>query len=209
MSQFNSKQSAKMTFYITRVALLAAIAALLMLLELTIPFFPMFYKLDFSFFPVIIAALSMGPIAGSVTMVLKDLIAFLAFSKFADSMGIGALADILIGLAFIIPAALIYKKNHTKKGAAIGLGVSLLSATLVGCMVNYWIMLPLYSKAYGLDTVLAMAQSASSSVTNIKGIIVMATLPFNLMKWVLISVLTILTYKPLSRSILKKPRDLN
>ena len=52
---------------------------------------------------------------------------------------------------------------------------------------------------------LAAAQEACSFVTDVKGVIVFGTLPFNLTKWIIISLLTLFTYKPLSGSLLKKP----
>ena len=75
MPNTNSLRSAR-TFYVTRIAMLTAVASLLMIIELPIPIFPSFYKLDFSYFPVVIATFSMGPVAGTVTAVLKNLIAF-------------------------------------------------------------------------------------------------------------------------------------
>ena len=79
MSQTNSLQSAKLTFYVTRIAMLTAIASLLMIIELPVPIFPSFYKLDFSYFPVVIATFSMGPLSGIATAVLKNLISFRRF----------------------------------------------------------------------------------------------------------------------------------
>lgn len=202
----NLSQSTKITFYVTRVAMLTAIATLLMIIELPIPIFPGFYKLDFSYFPVVIATFSMGPIAGMATVVLKDLLSFLSAGVFTDSAGIGIIADVLMGLSFILPAGLLYRKKHTKKGAVIALGVGMISVLVISCALNYWLLIPMYSKAFGLDAVLGMAQKACGWIKDIKGIIVFATLPFNLVKWLVISLLTLFTYKKLSNSLLKKPR---
>lgn len=208
MSRTNSLQSAKMTFYVTRIAMLTAIASLLMIIEFPLPIFPGFYKFDFSYFPVVIATFSMGPVAGIATAVLKNLISFIAGGVFTDSAGIGALGDMLMGLSFIIPAGLIYKKRHTKKGAFAALGIALACVCVVSCAINYWVLIPLYSKAFGLDAVLAMAQKACGWIKNVKGVIVLGTLPFNFVKWLLISLLTLFTYKKLSGTILKKPNKL-
>ena len=205
MSQ-NSLQSSKMTFYVTRIAMLVAVATPLMMFDFPIPIFPGFYKFDLSYFPVVIGTFSMGPVAGVIITVLKNLIAFLLAGTFTDSAGIGAIADTLIGLSFILPAGLIYRKMHTKKGAVVSLGVSLVVTAIFSCAFNYWFLIPTYSKFFGLNVVLKMAQSACKYVKDIKGIIVLGTLPFNFMKWLIISILTVLTYKPLSKTILKKPK---
>lgn len=200
----NSLKSFNMTFYVTRIAMLTAVATLFMMFDFPIPIFPGFYKFDFSYFPVVIASFSMGPIAGIITAVLKDLIAFIIAGTFTESAGIGAIADICIGLSFIVPAGLIYKKKHTKKGALLALGAALITSTIFSCAFNYWFLIPTYSRFFGMDTVIAMAQKAVSFIKDIKGVVVFGTLPFNVFKWVIISLLTIFSYKPLSSSILKK-----
>ena len=202
----NSLRSSRMTFYVTRIAMLVAVATPLMMFDFPIPIFPGFYKFDLSYFPVVISTFSMGPVAGFITAVLKNLISFLIAGTFTDSAGIGALADTLIGLSFILPAGLIYKKMHTKKGAIASLSIALAVVSVFSCAFNYWFLIPTYSKFFGLDAVLGMAQSACKYVTDVKGIIVLGTLPFNLLKWLVISILTLLTYKPLSKTILKKPK---
>lgn len=202
----NSLRSSRMTFYVTRIAMLVAVATPLMMFDFPIPIFPGFYKFDLSYFPVVISTFSMGPVAGFITAVLKNLISFLIAGTFTDSAGIGALADTLIGLSFILPAGLIYRKMHTKKGAIASLSIALAVESVFSCAFNYWFLIPTYSKFFGLDAVLGMAQSACKYVTDVKGIIVLGTLPFNLLKWLVISILTILTYKPLSKTILKKPK---
>lgn len=202
----NSLRSSRMTFYVTRIAMLVAVATPLMMFDFPIPIFPGFYKFDLSYFPVVISTFSMGPVAGFITAVLKNLISFLIAGTFTDSAGIGALADTLIGLSFILPAGLIYRKMHTKKGAIASLSIALAVVSVFSCAFNYWFLIPTYSKFFGLDAVLGMAQSACKYVTDVKGIIVLGTLPFNLLKWLVISILTILTYKPLSKTILKKPK---
>lgn len=205
MSQ-NSLKSSRTTFYVSRVAMLSAIAGMLMIFDFPIPIFPGFYKFDFSYFPVVISTFSMGPVAGAITAIIKNIIAFLIAGTFTDSAGIGALADLLIGLSFIVPAGLIYRKMHTKKGAIISMAVSLVVVSAFSCLFNYFFLIPAYSKFFGLEAVLKMAQAATESITDVKGIIVLGTLPFNFLKWLVISILTIVTYKPLSKTILKKPK---
>lgn len=205
MSQ-NSLQSSKMTFYVTRIAMLVAVATPLMMFDFPIPIFPGFYKFDLSYFPVVIGTFSMGPVAGLIITVLKNVIAFLLAGTFTDSAGIGAIADTLIGLSFILPAGLIYRKLHTKKGAVISLAIAILVVAVFSCAFNYWFLIPTYSKFFGLDAVINMAKAACKYIDDVKGVIVMGTLPFNMFKWLIISILTIFTYKPLSKSLLKKPK---
>lgn len=47
-----------------QVGMLAAIATVLMLFEIPLPFAPSFYEIDFSEVPVLIGCFTMGPLAG-------------------------------------------------------------------------------------------------------------------------------------------------
>ena len=49
-----------MTFYVTRVAMLVAVATPLMMFDFPIPIFPGFYKFDLSYFPVVISTASIA-----------------------------------------------------------------------------------------------------------------------------------------------------
>ena len=84
----------------TRIAILAAIASILFLIEIPIV---AFYKLDLSDIPVLLGAFSMGAVPGLVILALKSAIGLLHSS----SAGVGELADFIMGAALVIPAALV------------------------------------------------------------------------------------------------------
>ena len=81
----------------TRIAILAAAASILFLLEIPIV---AFYKLDLSNIPVMLGAFSMGTVPGLIILGLKSLIGLLHSS----SAGVGELADFIMGAALLIPA---------------------------------------------------------------------------------------------------------
>ena len=54
------------TKMITQIGMLGAIATVLMLFEIPLPFAPSFYEIDFSEVPVLIGCFSMGPLAGAM-----------------------------------------------------------------------------------------------------------------------------------------------
>ena len=56
-----------------RIAVLTAAAVVLMYFDFPLPFFPSFYKIDFSEVVVALAAFSMGPVAGLITEALKHM----------------------------------------------------------------------------------------------------------------------------------------
>ena len=100
--------------YMTRIAILGALSAVLFPLEIPIV---AFYKLDFSTLPALLGAFSMGPLPGLAILLIKDL-SRLAYSS---SMYVGELADFIMSAAFILPASLIYRKHKTRKTALVGM----------------------------------------------------------------------------------------
>ena len=171
----------------TRIAMLTALACLLDL----IPGIPIvgFYKLDFSLLPVMLGNFSMGPVAGTVILALKCLIGW----AHSTTMGIGKLADFIMGLALIIPAGLIYARNKTRKTALIGMLIGTLCMVVIGVFANKFILIPFYAQMMPMEKILAMCGADSEWK-----LLLIATAPFNLLKGVVLSLITAIIYKPLS-----------
>lgn len=103
------------TKVIAQIGVLGAIAMVLMLFDIPLPFAPTFYKIDFSEVPVLIGAFTMGPVAGALIELVKILLNLLI--RGTSTAGVGDLGNFLIGCAMCIPASLIYQKLHSRKGA--------------------------------------------------------------------------------------------
>lgn len=189
----SKRKSLLTTRQLTTVAILAAISAVLFMLEIPVV---LFYKMDVSNLPVLLGTFALGPIPGTLVLLIKSLLGLLHSS----SQGVGELADFLMGFAMLLPAGLIYQRNKNRKGAVIGMVVGSVCATIVALITNLVILLPFYSVIYHLplEQIIAMGQSVIPAVNSTWSFVLLITGPFNLLKWVVISVLTILLYKPLS-----------
>lgn len=175
----------------TRVAILAAAASILFLIEIPIV---AFYKLDLSNIPVLLGAFSMGPVPGLMILALKSAIGLLHSS----SAGVGELADFVMGAALVIPAALIYHREKTRKKAIIGLLVGTLCMVVIGVLVNKWVMLPFYMGAFHMDMDGIIKAAGVAGVDSEWKLLLLVTGPFNLLKGVVLCLVTALIYKPLS-----------
>ncbi|MBE7041424.1 MAG: ECF transporter S component [Ruminococcaceae bacterium] len=183
--------------WLTKVAILAAMASILMLLEFPLPFIaPSFYELDFSEVPVLIGAFSLGPIAGVVIEAIKILLNFIMNGSITG--GVGELSNFVLGVVFVLPAALIYKHKKTKLSALLGLVVGGLSMVVLGCFINAYVMLPLYSNFMPLEAILAQAAAIWPVIDNTFKFVLLCVAPFNLIKVILVSAVTMLLYKRLS-----------
>ncbi|MBR6164422.1 MAG: ECF transporter S component [Clostridia bacterium] len=190
MSNSNRK-SLMTTGTMTRIAILAAAASILFLIEIPIV---AFYKLDLSNIPVLLGAFSMGTVPGLIILGLKSAIGLLHSS----SAGVGELADFIMGAALLIPASLIYHRNKTRKNALIGMAAGTVCTAIVGVLVNKWIMLPFYMGAFHMDIEGILAYAKVSGVDSEWKLLLMVTGPFNLLKGIVLSIVTGLIYKPLS-----------
>ena len=192
-------QKNKTLKYIARVAVLSAIASILMLLELPLWFAPPFYELDFSELPILLGGFALGPGAAVLMELIKNLLNLLMNGT--STAFVGEFANFVTGCAFVLPAALIYKRKKTLKNAIVGLLVGTVSLVGVGALINYFVLIPAFSSLYGMpiDAIVAMGTQVNGAITSLPTLIVFAVMPFNLLKAVACSVLTLLLYKRLSR----------
>lgn len=188
---------------VATVAVLSAIAIVIMLLEFPLWFAPPFYKLDLSEIVVLIGAFALGPWAGVAIEGIKILLNFLFTGTVTG--GIGELANFLIGCALVVPAAVIYRKKRTRLGAIIGLSVGILSLTVVGCVLNYFVLLPAYSKVFApMETLIGMGTAVNPAITDRLTFVLYAVAPFNLFKGTVVSLVTMVLYKRVSPLLHKK-----
>lgn len=168
-----------------KIALLSAMAVILMYFDF--PLIPAFawLKLDFSEIPVLIGAFAFGPIAGIIIEGLK--IVLYLFIKGSQTGFVGELANFLIGISFVVPAAFIYRRNNTNKSALLGMIIGTLCMEFMGIIANIYLLIP----AYGISI-------------DIKNYVIAGLIPFNGIKAVLISILTFMLYKHLPSQVLNK-----
>ncbi len=181
------------TRQLSTVAILSAIAAVLFMIEIPVI---LFYKLDLSSLPVLLGAFAMGPLPGTMILLVKALLGLLH----STSQGVGELADFIMGFAMMFPAAVVYRRLKSRKGAIIGMVHGTIVATIVAVLVNLYIMIPFYGAAYGMpiEAIVGMGQAIVPAVNSAFKFVLLITAPFNILKWVVISVVTALIYKPLS-----------
>ncbi len=183
---------------IAQIGVLTAIATVLMLFEFPLWFAPGFYKIDLSDVPILIGSFAIGPLAGLIMELIKNLLNLMINGT--TTGGIGELSNFVIGCALVLPSALIYKRQKTKKGAVIGLVAGTVCLILAGSLLNAYVLLPVYAKVFHMpmDALVAMGTAINPNIKSLPAFILFAVAPFNLLKGVLASVLTLLIYKKVS-----------
>ncbi|MDO5424755.1 MAG: ECF transporter S component [Eubacteriales bacterium] len=199
----NTKTAGKVTTNrnlrtMVQVGMLGAVSVVLMMFEIPLWFAPSFYKIDLSEVPVLIGAFAMGPAAGAMIEFIKILLHLII--EGTTTAGVGDLANFLIGCSLVVPAAWIYKKKKTRKNAVIGLICGTVFMTVVGCFLNALVLLPAYATAFGMpmEALVGMGTAVNAAITNVTTFALFAVAPFNIIKGVVVSVITMLLYKRIS-----------
>ncbi|NLJ70856.1 MAG: ECF transporter S component [Clostridiaceae bacterium] len=193
----NKTSSSSRTHWIAKTGILSAAAIILMYLEFNLPFMPVFLKFDFAEIPALLGTFSMGPLTGVIIELIKNL----SHLPFSHTSYIGELANFLVCSSFVFVAGLIYQRNKTRKSAIISLVAGTIAMTIMGVLVNYYINLPFYATAMGIDlnTIIGMSNGAGNKlVTDMKSLLAFVFVPFNIFKGVVISIIVMLIYKKLS-----------
>lgn len=166
---------------LTITAMLAAVSMVLVFIGFSI--FPQveFLKYDPADVPIMILSFMLGPVYGIACSLIVSI--FQAIFWSTDGI-VGCIMNILSTCAFIVPAALVYRRKKTKLNAVVGLIIGCLIMTAVMLLFNYFIT-PVY-----------------------RGIPRQAIIPllpwigaFNLIKATINSVLTFLLYKHIGKII--------
>ena len=182
---------------------LGAISAVLMLFEVPLVFIaPSFYGLDFSEIPILIGTFVLGPISWIVMEVIKILIKLII--KPTSTGFVGEFANLMIGISLVFPAGLIYKKLKTRKGALIGMCVGTIIMTVVGTLMNVYVMIPFYSNFMPIEAIIEAGAAINPIIKDVWSFAIVCVAPFNLIKAVLVSIVTFFVYKRISKVVHKK-----
>ena len=189
------------TKQIVRVAIFGALSGIFYIfIKFPVPFMPAFLEFHFDEVPAFIASFAYGPVVGLLVLVVKTLIKL----PLTSTLGVGELSDFIFSAAFILPAAIVYKKHRNFKGVFIGLAIGTLFQLIVSLLTNIYITIPFYLKVMEFPeiAILKMCQAANPKIINIGWSYgLMAVLPFNAMKDATVILLTLFTYKSVHRFI--------
>lgn len=205
------KHGVKEKIFTTRkvamIGMFSAIAGMLMLFEFPLPMIaPPFYELDFSELPVMICGFAFGPMAGVIAEFLKILIKL--FLKSTSTAFVGDLANFVVGCTMILPATILYHLKKNKRMAVVACVVGTLCMAVFGTAFNAIYLIPAFAKLYGmpLEAIIEMGTAINASIDNIVTFVIICVAPLNIIKGTMISLLTMLVYKPLSPIIKEKSR---
>ena len=178
-----SAKSARIKKLVT-LAMLTAVTYVVMLLCKSIPDVAGFLQLEVKDTVICIGGFIYGPVSAAVIAVVVAVIEMLTVSGTGP---IGCLMNVIATAVFCCTASFIYKKNHSRNGAVIGLAVATVALTAVMILWNYLIT-PLY---------MGVPRAA------VVEMLLPVFLPFNLVKGALNMAVTLILYKPVVTGLRK------
>ncbi len=191
----NNQQNKNLNKFI-KISLLGAIAVVLMYFDFPIPFLPFpWLKIDLSDIPALMGAFAFGPMAGVLIELLKNLLILIV--KGTGTGFVGEMANFIVGVSLVAPAAWVYNRNKSKKSALLGMILGTISMEIIAIIANVYFLLP----AYGM--------AATMSPSDIAQYVTIGLLPFNGIKAIMVCGITYVLYKKVSVPIFHVDSNLN
>ena len=190
---------------ISIIGICSALATVLHILDFPLVFLaPEFYKLDFSELPVMLCGFFLGPSAAVACEGVKILLKLLL--KGTSTAFVGDFANFAVGCSLVLPAIIVYHIHKSRKSALVGLIVGTVVLTVFGSAFNAVYLLPKFAQLYGMpmDAIIGMGSKIHASIQDVTSFVILCVAPLNLIKGIMISVLTLLLYKRVARPLFGK-----
>ncbi|REB09875.1 ECF transporter S component [Sporosarcina sp. BI001-red] len=181
------------------VAILGSISTVLMQFNFPLPALPGFLKIDFSEIPAVLAVMTLGPVAGILVELLKNVLHWF-LSGSPTGVPVGEIANFVTGILFIMPIYLIFNKFRNSRGLTVGLISGTVSMAVGMSLLNYLVFLPAYTYFLNAPPVTG---------DGLYKMIVLGILPFNLIKGAILMAISLLLFKSMQNWISQQHRKLS
>ena len=183
---------------ISSIAVLGALGAVLMLFDFPIAIAPSFYKVDLGDLPCLIGAFALGPVPALFIQIVKIIVKLLF--KPTSTAFVGEIAAFLFSSAYCVTAAFIYQKNKNRNSAIKAMAVASVVMAIFATIGNYLFIIPAYVNMYHipLEAIIGMGSAIFPIISDKFTFVLCCVLPFNLIKALIVDVLTFILYKRIS-----------
>lgn len=182
-------------YHLTAVAVMSALAVVIQLLIPEIPIMPPSYKLGFALVPAILTSFVCGPMQGVAVVLITNIVDMIQ----SNSLGIGQLMNIVMGVSFIFFFMSFYRifgGRRCKGGIRassyfLSALVSVPLISVVGILANF-ALLPLF---------MYVMAGKPTDFTTIVSVVMTASVPFNIIKYAALTVPFYPVYYAVARSL--------
>ena len=195
-------ETGKKTHKLAVAAMLAAVAAVLQFIEISIPIMPSFVKLDLSDLPALLGAYALGPWWGILIQLVKNLLHL----PFGSSAGVGELCNFLLGGVFVAVAGIVYHHRKSRGSALWGAVLGALCMAIVSLPLNYFFVYPAYVAIlhFPEEAIISAYEAIFGKIAHfptqnpLLNCLLIFNVTFTLAKGLLNVLISFLIYKPLS-----------
>ena len=183
---------------LTIAAIMGTISFILIYLSFSVPILSPFAELDLSALPELIGGFILGPV-GAVEIIVIKIVLKLVFDG-TTSAFTGELQNLILSLAYVLPAVIYYQKHKTKKGAIIGILIGSVLSIIKSIFTNIYLIFPAFMYLYGMnwDIIIETCSKVNPYIKDIPTFVIFSVVPFNIISRTITSVITFLVYKRLS-----------
>ncbi len=194
-SLFTTKQ-------LVTIAVLSGMAFVLQFLQMPLPIFPSFLKMDLADMPAVFGAILLGPLAGLFIELIKNLLQL----PFTSTGGVGELSNFIVGTSLVLPIGIVMRKNKSGKLFIVGALCGIILMAVVGAFSNLYITLPFYAKIMNTDisAFVAMSTAIFPAIDTVSEFILLTIVPFNVLKGTVISIVGFILYKFIGANMYSK-----
>ncbi|SDJ93453.1 ECF transporter S component [Natronincola ferrireducens] len=183
------------TSNLVKMSILAIFSYVLMLVSFPLPIFPGFLKLDLSDVPPLIGGFALGPVAGMLIQLIKNILHFITKTS---TGGVGELSNFIVGSSYVITASFIYHLKKDRTHAIVGVILGTIFMAVTGALSNTYLILPFYSNFMPIDAIVKMGTVINSRIVDVPTLVLYGITPFNIFKGAVIACITLLIYKKIS-----------
>ena len=173
----------KKTLEMAMIGMLSAIAFLMELLSVSVPFLPAFLKLDISDVPGLIATFAMGMQQGILVCLIKNMLHLLC----STSGGVGELCNFLLGLVLVTVLGALQGKRRSKTAAMTGSVIAAVAVSLSSVVLNFYLVYPVYIRVMGLSeaAILSVYRVVDPGIRTLSEALLKFNMPFTFLKVIL------------------------
>ena len=156
--------------------------------------------MNFSNLPILLGGFLLGPVEGLMIIIIRTIVVL----PFSGTFFVGEMADLIISSSIMLVSSIIYIRNKTRKGAILALILSIITWIVVGCLANYFILVPAYVTLFfggNVDAFLPLLSIIPNVNENnyVIRYVLLGALPFNLILSLVVCIITYFVYKRLSK----------
>lgn len=186
---------------LTIAAIMGTISFILIFLGFSIPILSPFAELDLSALPELIGGFILGPV-GAVEIIVIKIVLKLLFDG-TTSAFTGELQNLILSIAYVLPAVLYYQKHKTKNGAIIGILIGSILSIIISIFTNLYLIFPAFMYLYGMnwDIIIETCSKVNPYIKDLPTFVIFSVVPFNIVSRAITSALTFLIYKRISKPL--------